>query len=136
MTTQESLPLFEDMLDALAAVVHELGGYKKIGCLLRPELSTKPEGASQWMRDCLNKEKRERLNPEQVMLLLRLAREAGYHAAKHWIDSELGYEQGSPLNPQDQLADLQRRFIESVHLQRQIADHIERLTHAPIKVVR
>jgi hypothetical protein len=84
----------------------------------------------------LNPDKRERLNPHQLLLLLRLAREAGYHAAKHWLDSELGYEQGRPLDPTDEQAQLQRDFIAAVQTSKRIAERIERLTQPPLQAVK
>lgn len=137
MTTPppNSLALFQDMNDALTAAVHAVGGFKKIGLALRPELDGRPQQAAQWLRDCLNHEKREKLSPEQLLHLLRLAREGNYHAAKHWIDGEAGYVASAPLNPRDELADLQRRFIESVHLSRDIAEKIERLSKSPLQAV-
>lgn len=92
------LAIFSDLNDALTSVAHALGGYKKVGVMLRPELETKAEAASQWLRDCLNPDKRERLTPEQTLHLLRLAREADYHAAKHWFDAEVGYEPSRPID--------------------------------------
>lgn len=92
------LAIFSDMNDALTSAVHALGGYKKVGIILRPELATNPASAAQWLRDCLNPDKRERLTPEQTLHLLRLAREADYHAAKHWIDAEVGYEPSRPID--------------------------------------
>jgi len=137
MTTSppNSLPLFQDMNDALTAAVHAVGGFKKIGLALRPELEGRPQQAAQWLRDCLNHEKREKLSPEQLLHLLRLAREGNYHAAKHWIDGEAGYAESAPLRPEDAIADLQRRFIEAVHLSRDITEKIERLSRAPIHAV-
>lgn len=41
-----SLALFTDWNDALDGVVHALGGYKKVGVMLRPELGEKPLAAS------------------------------------------------------------------------------------------
>ena len=135
MTPPNSLPLFQDLDDALTAAIHALGGFKDLGVRLRPELQMKPVAAAQWLRDCLNPEKRERLNPDQFLTLLRMAREADYHAAKHWIDAELGYAAGAPLNPRDELAQLQRAWIESVHLQKELADKIERLARSPLQAV-
>jgi len=125
--TANSLPMFTDWSDALDGVVHALDGYKKVGVLLRPELETKPEAAAQWLRDCLNPEKRERLNPDQVFMLLRLARAANYHAAKHWMDSELGYEQGKPVNAKDELVNLQTRGADLIRELRAVTDRMERL---------
>lgn len=130
------LAVFQDLDDALGGIINALGGFKKVGCRLRPELEVKPDMAAQWLRDCLNSEKRERLNPHQVLMLLRLAREENYHAAKYWIDGELGYEQGRPLDPVDERAQLQREFIEAVHTSKQIAERIERLTRPPLGAVK
>lgn len=129
------LAMFSDLDDAIAGAVLALGGWKKVGCLLRPELSCKPDLAAQWLRDCLNPEKRERLNPHQVIHLLKLARGAGYHAAKHWIDSELGYEQGRPLDPHDEREQLQRDFIAAVQMSHRIAERLDRLVQPPLKAV-
>ena len=43
---KDLLPLFSDWNDALGAVVHALGGFKKVGVDLRPEYQTRPEAAS------------------------------------------------------------------------------------------
>lgn len=131
-----ALPLFADWNDALDGVVHALGGYKKVGVMLRPELGAKPLAASQWLRDCLNPEKPERLNPDQVVLLLRLAKAEDYHAAKHWLDAEIGYEQGRPLKPEDEAASLQQRGADLVRELRAITERMERLTTPPLAAVK
>jgi hypothetical protein len=130
------LPIFSDWNDALDGVVHALGGFKKVGVMLRPELAEKPISAAQWLRDCLNPDKPERLNPDQVFLLLRLARQADYHAAKHWMDAELGYEQGRPLSPQDEAAGLARHCADLARELRTSIDRLERLSQPPLAVVR
>lgn len=130
-----ALPLFTDWNDALDGVVHALGGYKKVGVMLRPELAAKPIAAAQWLRDCLNPDRAERLNPDQVVLLLRLAKAEDYHAAKHWLDAEIGYEQGRPLNPQDEAASLQQRGADLVRELRGITERLERLSQPPLAAV-
>jgi len=129
------LAVFSDWDEALNAAIVALGGHKKVGCMLRPELGAKPDLAGQWLRDCLNAERRERLNPGQMILLLKLAKEDGYHAAKHWLDSELGYEPGRPLDPRDESARLQREFVEAGRRMEKLADRIEKLTQSPLKAV-
>jgi hypothetical protein len=130
-----SLPIFADWNDALSGVVHALGGYKKVGVILRPELAERPMAAAQWLRDCLNPERAERLNPDQVFLLLRAARAENYHAAKHWLDAELGYEQGRALAPQDEMASLQSRGADLARELRQVVDRMERLAQPPLQKV-
>jgi hypothetical protein len=106
---------FESVNDALHAAVNALGGYKKVGPALRPELPI--DQAAGWLRDCLNPSRREKLAPEQVMLVLRKAREAGYHAAMHFVAFDTGYK-ATPVDPQTQESELQERFIAAVeHLQ-------------------
>lgn len=131
-----ALPLFTDWNDALDGVVHALGGYKKVGVMLRPELEEKPVAAAQWLRDCLNLEKPERLNPDQVFLLLRIARAEDYHAAKHWMDSELGYEQGRPLSPKDEASNLTRHCADLARELRTSIDRLERLSQPPLASVK
>jgi hypothetical protein len=95
--------------------VTALGGYKKVGPILRPELPI--DQAAGWLRDCLNPARREKLAPEQFMLILRKAREAGYHAGMHFVAFDTGYK-ATPVDPQTQESELQERFIAAVeHLQ-------------------
>jgi hypothetical protein len=106
---------FENVNDALQAAVKALGGYKKVGPKLKPELGD--EGAGNWLRDCLNPGRREKLSPEQVVWLLRTSREAGYHAAMAFVAFDTGYK-ATPVDPQTQESELQERFIAAVeHLQ-------------------
>jgi hypothetical protein len=102
---------FESVNDALQAAVTALGGYKKVGPQLRPELPI--DQAAGWLRDCLNSARREKLAPEQLMLLLRLARAAGYHAAMTFIAFDTGYK-AQPVDPESQEAELQEQFIVAV----------------------
>lgn len=133
---QSALPMFADWNDALTAVVHALGGFKRVGVSLRPELGTRPESAAQWLRDCLNPEKRDRLNPDQLILLLRQACEANFHAAKFWLDSELGYQQGAPLAPRDEMAELIRRQETILAEFKYTAERMQRLTQSPLASVK
>lgn len=106
---------YESVNDALQGAVRAMGGYKKVGPKMRPELSE--EHAANWLRDCLNPERREKLAPEQVLWLLRAARQAGFHAAMHFIALDTGYK-AQPVDPQTQEAELQERFIAAVeHLE-------------------
>lgn len=113
---------FEDINDALREAVRALGGVKQVGAWLWPEIA--PDTAGNRLRDCLNPERREKLSPEQVLFILRRAREVGYHAAMEYLAASCGYAKPAPLAPEDKLADLQRQFIASVEslerIQRQI----------------
>jgi len=106
---QQSL-ILEDLDDALREVIAQLGGYKSVGCALRPELT--PEKAGQWLRDCVNSERRERLEPSQVLRILKLARAANLHTLMDWIAREIGYRV-EPLSKDDEALMLKRQLIEA-----------------------
>lgn len=101
----------ESITDALREVVSVAGGAKKIGSLLWPELPI--DQAAGKVRDCLNSDRRERFNPEQVLLLARIGREAGCHAVMIYMSRECGYAEPSPVEPEDEKARLQREYIEA-----------------------
>ena len=75
--------------------------------------------------DCLNRDNRRNFDPEEIIALLKMAREAGFHQAKHWIDSELGYSPSEPVEPETELARLQRDYINAVKTLAQITPKIE-----------
>lgn len=126
--------IYDDFSDALADLVRALGGPKVVGGKMRPELPV--EQAANWVRDCLSAHRREQFHPAQVVLLLRLGRDANFHGAKQFLDDDTGYTRSQPRDPTDELAELQRAYIDSVSMQRQIADRMERLTRPPISAVK
>lgn len=100
-------PLFlEDAYDALKSIVQVAGGAKVVGPLIFPEKST--DAARTALLDALNPDRAQKLCFEQTLLLFKIGREAGYHGAKHWLDGELGYAPTSPIDPDDQVAELAR----------------------------
>jgi hypothetical protein len=116
---------FEDINDALREAVRQLGGNKKLGATLRPELPVTQ--AENWLRDCLNPERREKLSPEQLMLILSMASAEGYHGTMAFIAQMSRYEPPRPVTLEQQEADLQARFIESVDAQQRLLTQMQRL---------
>lgn len=60
------------------------------------------------------------------MVLLRAARQAGDHTAMNWLAGETGY-QALPVEPEDEAAELQRKFIETGQMMAKMAQRIEAL---------
>lgn len=110
---------------ALVEAVKALGGSKVVGCKLWPEKA--PDAAQRLLLDCLNDDRPAHLTPEHVLLVLRLARQAGHHGAVGWLLAELGYAPPQPVEPRDEAAELQRQFIEASRMMSQLASRIERL---------
>lgn len=114
---------FDDLEDALREIVRHSGGPKAVGAKLWPEIE--PDKAGRRLMDCLNESRREILSPAQVMLLLRIGRQVGCHAAINYMARECGYGDPSPIEPEDEVARLQREFVEATKALGALADRIE-----------
>lgn len=88
---------YDDLDDALIDLVDVLGGYKKVGPMLWPSLPT----AADRLRHSLNKSRREKLDQHETLHLLALGRAADFHAAKHFLDDQTGYQRSEPRSPAD-----------------------------------
>lgn len=114
----------ESFNDALIACIKACGGSKQVGPLLWPEKA--PDVAQRLLLDCLNEDRPAKLSPDQVLLVLRLARARGFHDGIKFIASDLGYGTPVPMEPRDEVADLMRSFNESVSQQAQLVARIEK----------
>lgn len=74
--------------DAIRDVVRALGGAKKVGGLLWPE---RESGAQDLLNACLNKERREKLSIDQLLLLIKLGKEKNVHSIINFISGDTGY---------------------------------------------
>lgn len=105
---------YEDVFDVARAAVQAAGGAKSVAAQLWPSM---PIGeAHRKLLDCLNRDRPGKLCIEEFMSVLKLARESGFHQAKHWIDNELGYQPTQPQDPKierDRLADELARASEN-----------------------
>ena len=84
---------FDTLDDALKAAVMALGGFKTVGKLLRPDF----DHAAEWLRKCVASDRRERLEPGQVLVILREAKLQGFHSAFEYFAGEAGYK-AEPLD--------------------------------------
>ena len=87
---QSEMPFFDSPEDALKAVIQQLGGIKKVGPKLFPDKTV--DAAARYLLDCVNSDRSEKLALSQIMMLLRLAHEAGFHTAFAWLSGEIGYD--------------------------------------------
>jgi hypothetical protein len=115
----------ESLNQALVECVKAAGGSAIVGPKLWPE---KPrEAAQRLLLDCLNEERSAKLSPEQVLLVLRLARAKGYHEGIAFILADLAYAPTIPIEPKDEAAELQRQFIECMAVAARLTERLERI---------
>lgn len=125
---------FDDLEDALREIVRHAGGPKVVGSKLWPEVE--PDKAARRLMDCLNESRREVLSPAQVMLLLRIGRQVGCHAAMNYMARECGYADPSPIEPEDEVARLQREFVEATKALGALAKQIEHVQGRAVTGIR
>lgn len=121
---QQTVLFHESINDALDACVKACGGAKKVAGKLWPEKTA--DAAHRLLLQCLNEDRQEKLGPEQVLFILKLAREAGFHDGINFISRESGYSDPQPMDPEDEKTLLMRAFIDAQKNMKQIADRMER----------
>lgn len=105
--------LFYDTFeDAVKHVVALLGGAKEAAHILWPTKS--PEAARTRLLDCLNPKEPDKLAPDEIVALARAGRDVGCHAIIHFLCTEAGYAQPTPIAPGDEAAELERQAIAAV----------------------
>lgn len=118
--------IHETIADAALEVIHAAGGFKVVGQRLFPELA--PDHAGNKLRACLDDERREKFSPQQIVLLLRIGREVVCHALINHITSESGYANPLPVEPDDEIARLQREFVAATKSLHHMASRIEAIS--------
>ena len=115
----------ESFNDALVECVKACGGSKVVGVALWPAKGV--EAAQRQLLACLNPDRAEKLGPDEVLMVFRMARQRGCHVGMQFLAAELSYSEPSPIEPKDEADELRRQFIESTRTLSKLAERIERL---------
>jgi hypothetical protein len=118
----------ESLYEANRATVAALGGAKAVAQALYPEKS--PDDAVRYLLDCLNPDRNAELHPEKLLMLYRIARAKGIHTGISYFVGEAGYA-ATPIEPEDEVASLERDFIASAQRMEDLVKRIERLRQRP-----
>lgn len=133
MSEQQRL-FYEDVFDVARAAVQAAGGAKVVASRLWP---AKPIAQAQKeLLDCLNREAPRKLCIEEFIAVLLMAREAGFHQAKHWIDNATGYQPTAPQDPVVERDRLAERMATMTEAFREMTRAAERLSQQQIKAVK
>ncbi len=120
--------MFVNILEALVACVRAIGGSKVVGPMLWPELD--PLAAQRKLLDCLNEDRPQHLTPQQVVLVLKWARERGCHVGMQYLADELSYAEPMPIEPKDEADELRRKFLAAAADLSRMAERIEQIERA------
>lgn len=119
-------PLFiEDWREAVRHTAARVGGAKELGHALWPNKS--PDEAARWLADCLNPDRPAKLDPDELLRIIRIGREHGSHILMSHIAESCGYTRPSPVEPEDQRDALYRQFVESTKNLEGITNALRRL---------
>ncbi len=129
--TQTHNMFIETLEEALREAVTALGGAKKVGSIFKPEMLSADAG--NWLNDCLNPKKRDKLSYAQIMWILREARSVGFHSAINFICHDSGYSNPQPVEPESEQAKLMREFIEATKQQSRNVARMEELARLNIR---
>lgn len=128
---QEEL-FIEDIWTAVRAIVDRAGGLKGVGSKLWPAKT--PVAAGQWLSDCLNPDRPAKLDPDELVALLKIGREHEVHTLIHYLADEAGYSRPTPISPEDERAQLERQYIEATKALGRIVSRMERIS-GPVRAV-
>ena len=117
--------LFHDVItDAMHTDIAACGGAEKAAEWMLPHLG--PKAGGDMVRAFVNPDRRERMTPEQLLLLKRKAAEVGSYATVTFEAQELGY-QPQWLDPQDEADELRRAVRDLLKVVNQRLERIERV---------
>ena len=122
---------YEDELDAAREAVRHAGGPKKVGPQMFPDKSV--DAAARYLMDALNPARAERLMPSQVLMLMRMSREAGFHGFATWWMRQAGYQAPVPIAPVSEAAVIADRIGVLVPQLQGLLVQAQRLQQANLK---
>jgi hypothetical protein len=102
---QQTALFHDSIFDAMGADVAACGGMKKVAGMLWP--SIEPSIAAARLRSGLNPEHAQKLSPDEVLQIKRIAKQHNSHAAIDYEAQQLGY-QLTWVDPVDELEQIER----------------------------
>lgn len=87
---QQSALWHDTIYDAMSGAVLAAGGPKKVSARLWPTLDT--SSATSRLRGCLSPDHAQKMCPEELLMLAKLARDGGDNSIMEFLARELGCE--------------------------------------------
>lgn len=124
----------DTIYDALGADIAAAGGFKVVAGKLWP--NTDPATGATKLRNAVNPEQAQKLCPQEVMSIKRLAKEAGSTATIDYEARELSYRV-EWIDPEDELEQIERENNELLKAILKRQERVEQLrTRSALKVAK
>lgn len=119
----------ETIYEALIEAVKACGGTKVVAPRLWGESRNNDDLIlkAKKLATCLNPERNEKLSLDEVVQIMRMARERGHHGVMTFLSAELGYAPPQPIEPRDELADLLRQVLAYRELEAKRNERLDQL---------
>lgn len=95
-----------------------------------------PIDAGKYFSNCLDPDRNEKLDPQQILWLAREARRVGCHALMWFICEDCGYQNAVPAKVEDEAAELTRELIETGKRMERSLERLEQLKTQMLKAVK
>lgn len=132
MKTPQFELFHEDIYSALRTCVGAIGGSKEVGVALWGQ-SQPADKQGDKLCNCLNAGHAQKLSLEELLWILRAAHDVGCHAAVNFICRQSSYQDPQPVEPEDEMAALQRQFISAVSDLETLASRITSAERTSVK---
>jgi len=129
---QGEMPFFESPEQALEACVQHVGGAKAVGVMLWPDKTV--DNARTYLLACLNADRPEKLSMSQMIMVFRLAKQAGYHAGFEFFAHECEYD-ARPITKAEEVDRLTSVVEQSSKTLSAALATLERIQRTQIKAV-
>lgn len=108
---QQQALFHEDIYSALRTDCLALGGLKAVGSMLWPSMSV--DKAGEKLSDCLNRDRAQKLDPEQVLFIKHESSKSGSMATAFYESEQCSFTKPERIEPESEFAKLQREFVEA-----------------------
>ena len=125
---------YEVFEDALRECIRACGGTKAVGKMLRPLKTV--ESAQQWVLACLNENRDEKFGADDILGILKAARDRGCHVGMAFLCARLSYAPPQPVKPADESDELKRQFLKAAAQMQKLSDRIFEMAQREATVAR
>ena len=130
---QEQL-FIESEESAIEALAQRIGGLKKLGCLMYPNMLG--DEAHKLLLNKINPKNRAVFSSVDSGLAKRIGAQFNCHIYKWWCDDKDGYQRSQPTEPKDSDQELVERMEAVAAVMAKCVDILDRRKSAELKAVK